>query len=78
MAEAADEEFDQMLELVGSDGKFQKRFNWIFNFGFVLCAGMTYMNLLAVLEEPDHFCNVPGRERFNVSEELWNNLTLPR
>ena len=78
MAEAADEEFDHLLELVGSRGKFQKTYNWVYNFGFVLCAAMTYMNLLAVLEEPNHFCNVPGRERCNVSEDLWYNLTLPR
>lgn len=78
MAENQDAAFDKIMERVGDNGNFQKRFNWIFNVGLVLCASMAYMNIVLALSVPDHWCHVPGREKTNYTEEEWKNLTLPR
>lgn len=77
MAEVEDIAFDRIMELVGNDGKFQKVFNHFFNVGLVMFASMAYMNIVMVLNEPQHTCHVPGRSNFNVSTDVWNNLTLP-
>lgn len=78
MAENQDAAFDKIMERVGDNGIFQKKFNWIFNVGLVLCASMAYMNIVLALSVPDHWCHVPGREATNYTEEEWKNLTLPR
>lgn len=78
MAENQDAAFDKIMERVGDNGIFQKKFNWIFNVAMVLCASMAYMNIVLALSVPDHWCHVPGRETTNYTEEEWKNLTLPR
>uniref|UniRef100_A0A8D8A2R7 Solute carrier family 22 member 5 n=1 Tax=Culex pipiens TaxID=7175 RepID=A0A8D8A2R7_CULPI len=71
--------FDRIMEMVGDDGPFQKRYNLIYNVLAVLVFGMTVVNILLVLTVPDHNCNVPGRELHNVTSlDRWRNLTLPR
>lgn len=69
--------FDKIMEIVGSDGKFQRVFNHIYNVGLVCFACMAYMNIVLILNEPDHACHVPGRENFNVSDDEWRRLVLP-
>jgi len=78
MEEAHDAVFDNIMRLVGDEGKFQKSFNYIFNVGLVLFASMTYMNIILTLNNPDHWCNVPGRELTNFSIDKWRDITLPR
>lgn len=75
--EAHDAVFDRIMESVGDNGHFQKRFNLIFNIGLVLCASMAYMNVILALSVPDHECYVPGMEFFNFTVAEWRNLTLP-
>lgn len=75
---AHDAVFDQIMEMVGDDGVFQKRFNYLFNIGVVFCAALLYNNMLFALNTPDHWCHVPGREQTNYTLEQWKNLTLPR
>lgn len=75
--EAQDAVFDRIMESVGDNGPFQKRFNLIFNIGLVLCASMAYMNVILALSVPDHECHVPGRRITNFSVVEWKNLTLP-
>lgn len=71
--------FDRIMETVGDDGPFQRRYNLIFNVVAVMFFGATVVNILLVLTVPEHNCLVPGRELYNVSsEEVWKNLTLPR
>lgn len=70
--------FEKIMQKVGDSGPFQRRFNYLFNIGLVICASMVYMNLILALNVPNHWCHVPGREHANMSEELWKNLTLPR
>lgn len=57
---------------------FQRRFNWLFNVGLVMCVSMSYMNIIMALSEPKHHCQVPGRESYNLTVDEWKNLTLPR
>ncbi|XP_062702203.1 beta-alanine transporter isoform X1 [Aedes albopictus] len=77
--EADDAVFDGILEKVGNDGRFQRRFNLIFNMGAIIFASMSYMSIILALNKPPHNCHVPGMERFNISDaEMWKNLTLPR
>ncbi|XP_058467365.1 beta-alanine transporter isoform X2 [Malaya genurostris] len=78
-ADADDAIFDGILEKVGNDGKFQHRFNLIFNVGAIMFASMSYMSIILALNKPPHNCHVPGMEQYNISDvEIWKNLTLPR
>lgn len=77
MSNQEDEAFDNIMKLVGNDGKFQKVFNHFYNVGLVCFASMAYMNIVMVLNEPDHTCHVPGRENYNLTSDEWKNLTLP-
>lgn len=74
---AQDEAFDKIMEEAGNNGKFQWRFNFIFNAAMVVCGGMSFMNIILALNVPDHWCHVPGREFTNYTLEQWKNLTLP-
>jgi len=76
--DAHDVVFDNIMRLVGYEGKFQKSFNYIFNIGLVIVGSMTYMNILMVYSEPEHWCHLPGRELTNLSTEKWRDITLPR
>lgn len=79
MAESAqDAVFDKILSLVGDDGKFQKRFNLIFNVLLSMCSSMVYMNIILALSIPNHWCHVPGRESTNLTLDEWHAITLPR
>lgn len=75
---AQDAIFDRIMETVGDDGPFQRRFNYIFNIGLVFCASLVYNNMLFALSTPEHWCYVPGRENTNFSVEEWKKYTLPR
>uniref|UniRef100_A0A336MX72 CSON006225 protein n=1 Tax=Culicoides sonorensis TaxID=179676 RepID=A0A336MX72_CULSO len=69
--------FDRIMEMVGNDGKFQRRFNFLFNFSICMFVSMAFMNIMLVLNDPDHWCFVPGREKTNYSIEEWRDLVLP-
>lgn len=70
--------FDRIMETVGNDGKFQKRFNFIFNFCICMFVSMAFMNIMLVLNDPEHWCHVPGKENFTTfNDTQWRELTLP-
>lgn len=69
--------FDKIMELVGNDGKFQRVFNHFYNVALVCFASMSFMNIVMVLNEPDHTCRVPGRENYSLSVDEWIDLTIP-
>lgn len=73
-----DAAFDKVMEIVGNDGPFQARFNYIFNAAMVVFGGMSFMNIILALNVPDHWCYVAGRENTNYTLEQWKYLTLPR
>ncbi|XP_063703892.1 organic cation transporter 1-like [Culicoides brevitarsis] len=77
MGESEAEIFDRVMELVGNDGKFQTRFNCLFSFFISMFVAMNYMNIVMVMNEPDHWCHVPGREETNYSIEEWRERVLP-
>lgn len=69
--------FDSVLNAVGARGRFQSRFNFVFNFLLIIVVSMSYMNLIQVVAIPNHWCHVPGRENTNFTLEEWKNITLP-
>ena len=69
--------FDKIMELVGNDGKFQRIFNNFYNVALVSFASMSFMNIVMVLNEPDHTCRVPGHEKYNLSVNEWMDLMIP-
>lgn len=70
--------FDSLIVQIGSDGKFQKRFNFIYNFLFVVILTMPYLNIILAMTIPDHWCHVPGRETTNYTLEEWKEKWLPK
>lgn len=72
------EDFDEILEMIGTEGKFQKILLYA-----VLCPIVTVSPFLILItvfmwDTPDHYCHVPGRDDLEMSLEDWKNLTLPR
>ena len=70
--------FEKIMIHVGLNGKFQARFNYLFNLVFIVFLAMPYLNLVLAMTIPDHWCHVPGREHTNFTLEEWKNITLPR
>uniref|UniRef100_A0A182N5L2 Major facilitator superfamily (MFS) profile domain-containing protein n=1 Tax=Anopheles dirus TaxID=7168 RepID=A0A182N5L2_9DIPT len=58
-ADGADAAFDRIMETIGNDGPFQRRYNIIFNVTAVLFFAMCVVNVLLVLAVPDHRCSIP-------------------
>lgn len=75
---AHDAVFDKIMDTVGDNGQFQKRFNLIFNVGLMILSTMVYNNMFLALSVPDHKCHIPGRELTNFTDEQWKNITIPR
>lgn len=70
--------FCKIMEQAGSSGHFQRMYNCIFIMGLSCFGALIYMNIILALNVPDHWCNVPGRERTNLTLNEWKDLTLPR
>ncbi|XP_047113327.1 carcinine transporter-like [Schistocerca piceifrons] len=70
--------FEEVLDAIGSRGKFQTRLNIVF-VCIASCFDMMSLNVFYLaMQTPDHWCYVPGREFSNLSIEEWKNLTIPR
>lgn len=69
--------FDNLMEEIGNHGKFQTRFNFLYNFVLVTFATMPYLNIVLAMTVPEHWCHVPGRDATNFTVEEWKELTLP-
>ncbi|XP_049956870.1 solute carrier family 22 member 7-like [Schistocerca serialis cubense] len=70
--------FEEVLDAIGSRGKFQTRLNIVF-VCFASCFDLMSVNMFYLaMQTPDHWCYVPGRELSNLSVEQWKNLTIPR
>ncbi|XP_046994847.1 solute carrier family 22 member 7-like [Schistocerca americana] len=70
--------FEEVLDAIGSRGKFQTRLNIVF-VCFASCFDLMSVNMFYLaMQTPDHWCYVPGRELSNLSVEEWKNLTIPR
>lgn len=69
--------FDKIMDSIGNNGVFQKRFNILFNIVLVFLAAMPENNIVLAMSIPDHWCYVPGRENTNFTLQEWKNITLP-
>lgn len=69
--------FDKIMESIGNNGSFQKRFNILFNIILSFLAAMPENNIVLAMSIPDHWCHVPGRENTNFTLQEWKNITLP-
>ncbi|XP_071441641.1 carcinine transporter-like [Hetaerina americana] len=70
--------FENLLDAAGSHGKFQIRFNVIFNFSLSAIVSMSFLNYVMAMTVPEHWCYVPGALESNISGDRWKELTLPR
>jgi hypothetical protein len=70
------DEFDEILELAGSQGRFQKILVFAVLGPIIIAQPILTLNALFMLHEPDHFCFVPGRSN-ETNVEHWKNLTIP-
>ncbi|EAA08673.4 AGAP004104-PB [Anopheles gambiae str. PEST] len=76
----ADAAFDRIMESIGNDGPFQRRYNIIFNVIAVLFFAMCVVNVLLVLAVPDHRCRIPvtDNEMLNATgSDQWNGTMYP-
>nr|CAD7406602.1 unnamed protein product [Timema cristinae] len=76
--ETEDAMFETLFTQIGSRGKFQKRFNYLYNMLFVMLVSMPYYNIVMALAVPDHWCHLPGRNGTNYTLDQWKEITLPR
>ncbi|XP_069687257.1 carcinine transporter-like [Periplaneta americana] len=67
-----------LMDCVGADGKFQSRFNYTYNMGFMMINGMSALTLILALTSQEHWCHVPGRSDTNLTLTQWKELTVPR
>lgn len=74
-----DDTFEEiMARRVGNEGRFQTRYNLIFNSGMMIFASLIYYNIIMAMNTPDHWCHVPGRELTNLTIDQWRDTKLPR
>jgi len=71
------EDFDDILDIIGSQGRFQKLFLYAVLCPITAIEPILNLNLLFMLFEPDHWCAVDGRPE-NMTTGAWKNLTIPR
>ncbi|CAG7723791.1 unnamed protein product [Allacma fusca] len=69
------DDFDGMLEAVGSEGRFQKILLYVLICPIAVSEPFFSMSMFFLLYIPNHWCHVPGRG--NVTEELWKQMTIP-
>jgi hypothetical protein len=70
--------FNELMEHVGMEGKFQSRFNYLYNMGLMALVALPTLNIILALTSPDHWCRVPGRNETNLTLSEWKTLTVPR
>ncbi|XP_069166369.1 solute carrier family 22 member 1 [Procambarus clarkii] len=71
-------EFDDVLEQIGSFGRYQKFAIFILLFPSGFFSAFMMNQLLFQVVVPDHWCHVPGRETTGMSTDEWRALTIPR
>ncbi|CAG7834483.1 unnamed protein product [Allacma fusca] len=70
------DDFDDILEIIGSQGKFQKILLYGVLAPLTAAEPLFILNIIFMLFEPDHWCHVPGRDNL-TDVETWKNLTIP-
>jgi hypothetical protein len=70
--------FNDLMDYVGTEGKFQSRFNYLYNMALMVIVALPALNIVLALTSPDHWCHVPGRNTTNFTSSEWKELTIPR
>lgn len=68
--------YDRALSEVGSNGKFQKNFDVVYNVLLMITWSMIYMNIILALVIIPHHCELPPKPE-NVSDYSWKLKYLP-
>lgn len=71
-------DFDDILEMVGNTGPFQRRLIYVLVYPAAFLLAWMVLNILFMVSVPDHWCHVPGRSFTNLTEQQWKELTIPK
>lgn len=71
-----DSVFDRALSEIGQDGKFQKKFDILFNLILAVLWPMAYMNLILALVVVPHTCQLPEKPK-GIDELSWKKMYIP-
>ncbi|OXA51668.1 organic cation transporter protein [Folsomia candida] len=69
-------DFDDILTMIGSEGKFQKIILYGVVCPFITVSPFLVLNNIFLLDIPNHWCTVPGMGN-DTDIETWKNWTLP-
>ncbi|XP_050728346.1 solute carrier family 22 member 7-like [Eriocheir sinensis] len=72
------QDFDDLLEVVGSYGRYQKQMLYLFFMPACFFIAFTMNLFLFQMVVPDYWCHAPGRKNTSLSVAEWHNLTRPR
>lgn len=70
-------EFEDILEHAGGYGKFQRNLTILFLAPIYCLVPWFWLNKIFMLSVPEHWCNVPELEFYNLSIEAKRNLISP-
>ncbi|XP_063879611.1 organic cation transporter 1-like isoform X2 [Scylla paramamosain] len=71
------QDFDDILEVVGSFGRYQKMMMFLIFMPVSFFAAFTSNLFLFQMVLPDYWCHTPGRENTSLSLAEWRQLTRP-
>ncbi|XP_045109904.1 organic cation transporter protein-like isoform X2 [Portunus trituberculatus] len=71
------QDFDDILEVVGSFGRYQKKMMFLIFMPVSFFAAFTSNLFLFQMVMPDYWCHTPGREKTSLSLAQWHQLTRP-
>ncbi|ODM93566.1 Organic cation transporter 1 [Orchesella cincta] len=70
------EEFDDILDIIGSQGRFQKFLLYVVVCPITAIQPFLTLNAIFMLFTPEHWCHVPGRDNY-TDLETWKIRTIP-
>jgi len=72
------EDFQDILEIVGSQGKYQRRYLYFMLCPMMVVLGLVYTHTLFMLFVPEHHCSVPEPHGTYRALTDGNNTSLPQ
>lgn len=77
MVSQKDKVYDDLVYQIDNYGRFQKVYNYLYNFVFMIFATTASFNIILALAVPEHWCHVPGRKLTNFTSLEWKELYIP-
>ena len=71
------EDFDDVLEVVGAEGRYQRFLLWAVMCPIITVQPIFTLNALFMLNQPNHWCAVPGNVNNSIPIDAWKNMTIP-